>query len=149
MSEKLSQEQIAEFKDAFSMFDKDGDGTIDTTELGTVMRNLGQEPSEDEIIEMIKEVDGDGSGAIDFEEFLILMAKQLDGGDIEAECKQAFAVFDKDGDGFISTCELKGIISNLGEKPTDEELDEMVKQADADGDGKVGYDDFVKMMSAK
>ena len=65
------------------------------------------------------------------------MAKQLDGGDIEAECKQAFAVFDKDGDGFISTCELKGIISNLGEKPTDEELDEMVKQADADGDGKV------------
>ena len=62
-------EQIAEFKEAFSLFDKDGDGTITTKELGTVMRSLGQNPTEAELQDMINEVDADGNGTIDFPEF--------------------------------------------------------------------------------
>lgn len=50
----------AEFKEAFSLFDKDGDGTITTKELGTVMRSLGQNPTEAELQDMINEVDADG-----------------------------------------------------------------------------------------
>lgn len=49
-----------EFKEAFSLFDKDGDGTITTKELGTVMRSLGQNPTEAELQDMINEVDADG-----------------------------------------------------------------------------------------
>merc|ERR1712146_261223 len=59
---QLSDEQIAEFKEAFLLFDKDGDGTITTKELGTVMRSLGQNPTEAELHDMINEVDNDGSG---------------------------------------------------------------------------------------
>lgn len=56
----MTEEQIAEFKEAFSLFDKDGDGTITTKELGTVMRSLGQNPTEAELQDMINEVDADG-----------------------------------------------------------------------------------------
>ncbi len=66
MVEQLSEEQIAEFKEAFSLFDKDGDGKITSKELGTVMRSLGANPTEAELKEMIKEVDTDGNGTIDF-----------------------------------------------------------------------------------
>lgn len=63
----LTDEQIGEFKEAFSLFDRDGDGTITTNELGTVMRSLGQNPTEIELQDMINEVDEDGNGTIDFE----------------------------------------------------------------------------------
>ena len=77
MAEQLTEEQIAEFKEAFSLFDKDGDGTITTKELGTVMRSLGQNPTEAELQDMINEVDADGNGTIDFPEFLSLMARKM------------------------------------------------------------------------
>ena len=60
-ADQLTEEQIAEFKEAFSLFDKDGDGTITTKELGTVMRSLGQNPTEAELQDMINEVDADGT----------------------------------------------------------------------------------------
>merc|ERR1711924_505913 len=86
---------------SFSLFDKDGDGTITTKELGTVMRSLGQNPTEAELQDMINEVDVDGSGPIDFPEFLNLMARKMKDTDSEEEIKEAFKVFDKDGNGFI------------------------------------------------
>lgn len=69
----LTDEQIDEFRDAFNLFDLDGGGDIDSKELGTVMRSLGQNPSDEELREMIAEVDDDGSGSIEFEEFCALM----------------------------------------------------------------------------
>lgn len=64
MGDKLSPEQVAEFKEAFSLFDKDGDGTITTKELGTVMRSLGQNPTEAELQDMISEVDANGKHSL-------------------------------------------------------------------------------------
>jgi len=63
-------------KKAFSIYDKDGDGTVTTKELGTVMRSLGQNPTEAELKEIIDEFDADGNGYIDFEEFLSLSLKR-------------------------------------------------------------------------
>ncbi|KAG8514274.1 Calmodulin-3, partial [Galemys pyrenaicus] len=86
---------FSEFKEAFSLFDKDGDGTITTKELGTVMRSLGQNPTEAELQDMINEVDADGNGTIDFPEFLTMMARKMKDTDSEEEIREAFRVFDK------------------------------------------------------
>tara|TARA_B110001452_G_scaffold246000_1_gene231027 strand:+ start:94 stop:675 length:582 start_codon:yes stop_codon:yes gene_type:complete len=148
-SDQLTEEQIAEFKEAFSLFDKDGDGTITTKELGTVMRSLGQNPTEAELQDMINEVDADGNGTIDFPEFLTLMARKRKDTDSEEELQKAFKDFDKDGNGVISHAELWHIMTNLGEKLTKEEIDEMIREADSDGDRQLNYEEFVKMMMAK
>ena len=92
----------------------DGDGTITTRELGTVMRSLGQNPTEAELQDMINEVDADGNGTIDFPEFLTMMARKMKDTDSEEEIKEAFKVFDKDGNGFISAAELRHVMTNLG-----------------------------------
>lgn len=92
----------------------DGDGTITTKELGTVMRSLGQNPTETELQDMINEVDADGNGTIDFPEFLTMMARKMHDTDSEEEIKEAFKVFDKDGNGYISAAELRHVMTNLG-----------------------------------
>ena len=92
----------------------DGDGTITTHELGTVMRSLGQNPTEAELQDMINEVDADGNGTIDFPEFLTMMARKMRDTDSEEEIREAFKVFDKDGNGFISAAELRHVMTNLG-----------------------------------
>ncbi|KAF9665387.1 hypothetical protein SADUNF_Sadunf16G0117300 [Salix dunnii] len=112
MADQLTDDQISEFKEAFSLFDKDGDGCITTKELGTVMRSLGQNPTEAELQDMINEVDADGNGTIDFPEFLNLMARKMKDTDSEEELKEAFRVFDKDQNGFISAAELRSLTQN-------------------------------------
>ncbi|KAH3713721.1 calmodulin-A-like [Dreissena polymorpha] len=148
MTETLTDEQVSEFKEAFTLFDKDADGTITTRELGTVMRSLGQNPTETELQAMINEVDADGNGTIDFPEFLTMMAKKMKDCDSEEEIREAFRVFDKDGNGQISASELRHVMTKIGEKLTDEEVDEMIKEADVDGDGQVNYEEFVQMMTS-
>jgi calmodulin len=193
----FTEEQVAEFKEAFSLFDKDADGVITTKELGVVMRALGQNPTETELQvlfhvllllsplsptfvclgvfrsqDMINEVDVDQSGTIDFTEFLNMMARKMKDTDrsvvllllsrlsphlsirpplfasvcSDEEIREAFKVFDKDGNGFISSAELRHVMLNLGEKLTEEEVDEMIREADIDGDGQINYQEFVKMM---
>merc|ERR1712094_122908 len=101
---------------------------------------FGQNPTEAELQDMINEVDADGNGTIDFPEFLSLMARKMK--DTEEELVEAFKVFDRDGNGFISAAELRHVMTNLGEKLTDEEVDEMIREADVDGDGQINYEEF-------
>lgn len=147
--DNLTEEQIAEFKEAFQIFDKDGDGSITTKELGTVMRSLGQNPSDEEVRKMIDEVDEDKSGTIDFKEFLGLMAKKMRENDSEDELIEAFKVFDRDGNGKISAHELRYVILSSGEDLTEQDIQEMVQEADIDGDGFIDYQEFVKIMMSQ
>ena len=149
MADQLTEEQIAEFKEAFSLFDKDGDGTITTKELGTVMRSLGQNPTEAELQDMINEVDADGNGTIDFPEFLTMMARKMKDTDSEEEILEAFKAFDENDDGFISAAEARNVLTKLGEKLTDEEADLTILEADVDGDSRINYKEFVKTMMSK
>lgn len=89
MSQNLTEEQIAEFKEAFALFDKDNSGSISASELATVMRSLGLSPSEAEVADLMNEIDVDGNHAIEFSEFLALMSRQLKCNDSEQELLEA------------------------------------------------------------
>ena len=148
-SDSLTEDKINEFKEAFEIFDKDKDGYITTKELGDIMKNLGQTPSEAELQDMINEVDIDGNGTIDFKEFLGLMARKMRDADTEEELIEAFKVFDRDGNGLISGNELQHVMTSLGENISQDEVEEMIKEADLDGDGYINYEEFVRMILNK
>lgn len=149
MVHELTEEQIAEYKEAFALFDKTGSGTISSRELGNLMKSLGQSPTEAELRDLVNEIDINGDGEIDFHEFCNLMTKQAHEDDADEELREAFKIFDKDEDGFISPAELRFVMTNLGEKLTDEEIDDMIREADFDGDGLINYEEFVYMITQK
>lgn len=145
-SNNLTEEQIQEFKEAFTLFDKDNNGTISKQELSTVMRSLGLSPSEQEVTDLMNEIDVNGNKSIEFSEFLTLMSRQLKQNDSEMELLEAFKVFDKNGDGYISSAELKHVLTSIGEKLSDAEVDEMLKEV-ADGQGQINIEQFAEILS--
>ncbi|OAQ60462.1 EF-hand domain-containing protein [Pochonia chlamydosporia 170] len=148
-TDAVDNEQVSEIKKAFSFFDKDGDGKITTEELGTVMRSLGLNPSESELKDMINEVDADNSGTVEFPDFLAMMGRKTSDKDFEEETCEAFKVLDRDNDGFISAAELRRAMSSIGEKLTDDEVDEIIRVADQDGDSRISYGEFVQLLKQK
>ncbi|KAI4538159.1 hypothetical protein MG293_011562 [Ovis ammon polii] len=147
MAEKLSEEQVAEFKEAFDKFDKDKDGTISVQELGTVMQEVGLKPSEAELKVLIARLDTDNNGIISFQEFLEAMAAGLQTSDTEEDLREIFCAFDQDNDGYISVDELRQATAQLGEKLSQDELDAMIREADVDQDGRVNYEEFVRILT--
>jgi calmodulin len=124
-------------------------GSISKQELKGVMKKLGQNPTDDDIEAMIKSVDDNGDGEIDFDEFLVLMsAKKKNNNDPDKELKDAFKVFDADGSGTISRSELKKLMKSLGQKLSDAELDAMMDEVDTDKSGEIDFDEFKAMMSS-
>ena len=143
---ELTEDQRQEIREAFDLFDSDGSGAIDAKELKVAMRALGFEPSKQEIRNMIAEADTDGSGMIDFQEFEKLMTVKLGQRDAHEEMLKAFRLFDDDESGYITFKNLKRIALELGESISDEELQEMIDEADRSGQGKVSQDDFCRIM---
>ncbi len=139
MATTMTPEKEAEYREAFALFDKNGDGTITVVELGTVMRNLGNNPTDSELQDMINEVDADGNGTLEFDEFCNLMARQMKETNQEEELKQRFKLFDKDGNGFVDREELRDVMQQLGEKLSEEDIEEMIQDADKNGDGMIDY----------
>lgn len=147
MADNLSQEQVQEFQEAFSLFDKDNSRRIPAKELGTVMRALGQNPSESELEEILKgTADPRNTGFVAFDDFMSVMKQRMNDTESEEEVKEAFRVFDRDNDGIISAAELRHIMTSLGERLTEEEVDEMIREADVQGDGLIRYEQFVRVM---
>ena len=146
--DELSPEQVDEFKEAFGMFDPNKSGLITKEGIATAMKSLGQNPTENELVEMMKEADLNGSGSIDFLEFLTMMAKKLKDAHREDELRELFRIFDKDGSGNIDADEVRHVLITIcGEKLTSEEVKELMKEADIDGNGEIDYQDFVMLMT--
>jgi centrin-1 len=110
------------------------------------MRALGFEPKREEIKKMIADVDKDGSGVIDFPEFLDMMTQKMAERDPKDEMMKAFRLFDDEGDGKITFKNLKRVAKELGENMTDDEIQEMIDEADRDGDGAISEEEFMRIM---
>ena len=148
MADVLNETQVAQFQDAFKAVDTDHDGFIASSQLGQVLRSIGQNPTDAEVQDMINEVDFDGTGSIEFPAFLSMMAKKISDLYAEDEIREAFQFFDRDGNGYITRLELKSVMMNLGEKLTDDECDQLVEEADIDGDGQINYEEFYFLMAS-
>lgn len=147
MANKLTEAEIADYQEAFSLFDEDDSGTITIKELESVMTSLGQNSTEAGLQNLINDVDIDGDGILDFNEFLMLMVDKSKYVNKEYELIQAFRVFDRDGNGFIIPDELKNVMASVGGKLSDGEVTEMIREADIDGDFQINYEEFVAMMT--
>lgn len=142
----LTEEQKQEIREAFDLFDTDGSGCIDAKELKVAMRALGFEPKKEEVKKMISDVDTDGSGTIGFDDFMALMTVKMAERDPREEIMKAFRLFDDDETGKITFKNLKRVAKELGENISDEELQEMIDEADRDGDGEVSEEEFFRIM---
>ena len=146
---EMDAKKKEELREYFDMFDRDGDGLVNKIDLGNILRCIGYEQSEQDIIEWISEFDEDGDKKINFEEFISLMIRYLIGNDVEDELIEAFKIFDKGGNGMITVNELKHVMMTLGEKLPEEEVDEMIKEADPNNEGIIQYSEFAKVLSKR
>ncbi|PZC82018.1 uncharacterized protein LOC110372298 [Helicoverpa armigera] len=142
---ELTDEQRRDIKEAFDLFDTENTGKIDTKELKVAIRALGFEPKKEEIKKMIAEIDK-GDGKVSFEDFQELMTVKMAEKDTKEEIMKAFKLFDDDETGKISFKNLKRVAKELGENLTDEELHEMIDEADRDGDGEINQEEFLRIM---
>ncbi|KAB7507491.1 Centrin-2 [Armadillidium nasatum] len=143
---EITEDQKNDIKEAFDLFDPDGIGSIDSKELKVAMRALGFEPKKEEIKKILGEVDSQGSGRIKYEDFTRIMADKMADKDVKEEILKAFKLFDNDSTGKISFKNLKRVAETLGENLTDEELQEMIDEADRDGDGEICQEEFFRIM---
>ncbi|XP_012282430.1 troponin C isoform X1 [Orussus abietinus] len=152
IADELPAEQIAVLRKAFDSFDREKSGSIPTDMVADILRLMGQPFNKKILDELIEEVDADKSGRLEFEEFVTLAAKFIveeDAEALEKELREAFRLYDKEGNGYIPTTCLREILRELDDQLTDEELDIMIEEIDSDGSGTVDFDEFMEMMTGE
>lgn len=148
----IPEEEIAEYRAAFDMFDKDHSGSISSKEFLKVLKNLGQNVTKEEAENILKDLDQDGSGEIEFEEFISYMRKikiqeELNEEDVVIK---AFQSFDGNKDDVITVMEFREILCKVGQdRFTDDEVDEIFKEAELMNDGQLNYREFVQSLRGK
>jgi len=152
MADELSPDQLIMLRKAFDMFDKQGKGTIHTSMVSTILRSLGQTFEDNDLAALIDDIDEDGSGELEFEEFSSLASRFMVEEDAEAiqqELREAFRLYDKEGNGYINVSDLRDILRALDDNLAEDELDEMIAEIDTDGSGTVDFDEFLEMMTGE
>ena len=143
----LDDEQMEELKEAFNLFDTEGKGVIDVRELKAAFRALGFQVKKAEIRQMFIDMDKDlGSANVTLDEFVDMVSPRMLNRDSREEIMKVFSLFDDDNSGAISFKNLKRVAMELGENLTDEELQEMIDEADRDGDGVINEEEFYRVM---
>ena len=145
LERKLTNDDLTTLQETFSMFDKDGGGTISTEELHGIFKQLGTDVSKADVVSLIKSVDINNDGEMDFNEFVSMMKKMPD---TTNELRDAFQVFDADGDGTTSKAEMNRIMKKFGQHLTEEELSAVMKEVDSDGDGEITFEEFKRAMQS-
>ncbi|KAF7819482.1 putative calcium-binding protein CML13 [Senna tora] len=144
MGKDLSDDQVSSMKQAFTLFDTDGNGRIAPSELGILMRSLGGNPTQAQLKSIIAQENL--TAPFDFPRFLDLMAKHMKSEPFDRQLRDAFKVLDKDSTGSVSVSELRHILTNIGEKLEPAEFDEWIREVNVSPDGKIVYEDFIATM---
>merc|ERR1712184_36084 len=145
----LSEDEVEEIKEAFDLFDNDGSGAISVNELTSAMQSLGFDVKHAVVYNMVSDLDADGSGEIEFGEFLDVMTAKLSDKNTKEEIDRVFKLFDKDRNGTLEADDLSRVRKELGEDMTEEDIREVITRMDVDGDGAVGLDDFYAVITKK
>ena len=122
---------------------------MNTSELANIFKSINIDASDEEIKEIIQKLDLENKKEINYEEFLTIINQKDKDVDEEEEVLKAFKVFDKEGNGLININELKDIMLNIGNNWSEDELNEMLGEADIDMDGYINYEEFVRTMMSK
>ncbi|KAG9125279.1 SCF ubiquitin ligase complex subunit cdc4 [Ceratobasidium sp. 392] len=141
---RFAHMQVHEYKEAFALFDKRGTGFVPREQIGDLLRALGQNPTQGEVAELASNAPRE----VDYKTFLAILNRP-DGfkpAGTPEEFIRGFQVFDKEGNGFIGAGELRYVLTQLGEKMTDEEVDELLKGVQIGPDGNVNYESFTRMI---
>lgn len=159
MANGFTSQENHDMKQAFDLFDKNHDGRISSDELGRVLRTLGHDHSQEEVEDMIKTADTNENGFVEFDEFVAMMRRWTHNSEVEGadgvstssstksdKQLEAFRVFDMDGNGYIDKHELRYTMRRLGENLSDEDIKEMFKEADLNGDGLIDYSEFSRLL---
>lgn len=138
----------SELKRLFQSFDHNGDGNITTKELSNSLQNLGINVTDKDLLQMTDNVEIDDDGYLDIDGFGALCRDLMEEKHKEQDMKEAFGVFDLNGDGFITVEELRSVMQSLGIKQESslEDCEKMINNVDLDGDGMVNYLEFKMMM---
>merc|ERR1712045_793422 len=146
----LDDEQVKNLKRTFDQFDSNKVGALSIGTVETILKMMGMHVSSKDLEEIIEEIDEDQSGELEFPEFIQLAAKFLieeDEEEMKWELKEAFRLYDKQGNGYITTGTLKEILREIDSTLTEYNLDQIVEEVDADGSGTVDFDEFMAMMT--
>lgn len=145
----LDEEQILEVKEAFNLFDTEHRNLLDARELKASIRALGFDIKKDEIVQIFQDLELEINERIDYQQFLSIMTPKMAQKDTRDEILKIFRLFDEDKTGKISFRNLKRVALELGESLTDEEMHEMIEEADKDSDGLINFDEFYRVMKKK
>ena len=137
------------FNQLFIFVDKQGNGTITSAEVGTVLRSLGSNPTEADLAKIVADINANKGGVIDFAGFMAIMDSRKGDVDTELEITEALNIFDKEGNGFVAASELKHILTNIGEKMSEEEVEEILRDCNVDGQGQLKISELVKLFFTK
>ena len=146
MDRTLTPQQIIEARESFDLFDTTGTGTIEQKELKIALMTLGFQTSKEDIKRVINEIDTFNPNSINFEDFKKIIIALLPTRDTRKELEEAFQLFDIDKTGKISSSNLKTVINGLGQNLTEQEISEIISEADKDTDGEISLEEFIDLI---
>jgi calmodulin len=134
--ENITEQQLADYKEAFCYYDRDHDGKIPTSDLGVVMRSLGKCVTERQLREAAKNFE---SGFVDFAEFVVLMQTIPNIVETQDQIIECFQAFDRKKTGYISVEKLRDILMTLGEELSENEVDNLIERYCTQDNGQIPY----------
>lgn len=148
----ITEGAVLEIKEAFDLFDENHNGTIERMELKQVLENCGVDADNKAIANILKDIDTNGSGDIDFDEFMSIMSISTGENETKEDLKKIYDLFLGENAGEaegITVDDLKRVIKEINDGSTDEELEEMIMRADLNNDKVVNFEEFYEVITKK
>jgi len=149
---EIDQSQMEDYQKFFNQFDKEKKGYVMVIQVGLVMDAMQLDYEEKTMRKIIRKFDADGSGKLEFNEFCALvytLANTVDKETLEKELREAFRLFDKERNGFISRDSMKALLREIDDKLTEAELNSAIDEIDEDGSGKIEFEEFFELMAGE